>query len=281
MDPETGEIGQQLLEGSLVLTPEDQERQQKEKERIREAAKMRSEKELNRHRNRNERFYFVAADNSLDLQPIDAARLIFLSTYVGYDSDQLFSGYKDRRMKKSDLPKILEVSPDTSERFWKAVSPMYITEDPEGYLHVNKDWICRGRLKEFKQYQQFYDGAIRKLYRTATSGSKKRIGYVFNMLPWINREWNVLSENPHEEDLNAVQPLSVSEFCMITGLDPSNIQRTLRQFQSIRFQTDRGLERFCSVVDNGAEIVINPSVLYVGSNINRVKVFDLFFRDIK
>ena len=281
MNPETGEIGQQLLEGSLVLTPEDQELQRKEKERRRNAATKRSEKELNRHRDRNERFYFVASDNRLKLQPIDAARLIFLSTYVGYDSDQLFAGYKNKQMKKTDLPKILEVSRDTAERFWKQVSPEYLTEDPEGYLHVNKEWICRGRLKEYKQYQQFYDSAIRKLYRTATSGSLKKIGYIFSMLPWISRQWNVLAANPYEEDLEAVQPLSISEFCMITGLDPSNIQRTLKQFRNIRFQTDRGQERFCSVIDNGAEIVINPNVLYVGSNINRVKVFDLFFRDVR
>ena len=61
MDSQTGEIIQVLSGGSLILTPEDLERQQKEKERIREAAKKRSEKELNRHRSRNERFYFVAA----------------------------------------------------------------------------------------------------------------------------------------------------------------------------------------------------------------------------
>ena len=280
VDTITGEICHNLSEGSLILTSEDLQRQQAEKQRIRESAQKRTEKEITRYRGKREKFYFMLSEQSLNLSPVDATRLIYLSTYVGYNTDQLLSGYKGKKMKRSDLPQILDVSADTADRFWQAVTGEYIIEDADGYLHVNSDWIFRGRIRDYRQYQQFYDTAIRKLYRSATRESRKKIGYIFNLLPYINREWNVLSVNPDETDLDSVQPMSITEFCERTGLDKSHIKRTLQQFRSIRFKTDKGLERLISIVNDGSAIVINPNILYVGTNINRVKVYTLFFKDI-
>ena len=284
LDRETGVIGQEIPAESLILTPEDLARQREEKERKKEAAKRREENERNRHRDKKDRFYFVASDIQLNLPPVDAARMIYLATYLDYHTDILTKGYKKDPIKKADLSKILRVSADTVDRFLQAVSPQYLHADDDGNFHVNGDWFFRGWMKkhrEFSHYQQFYDYAVRKLYESATTGSLKKIGYVFNMLPWISREWNVLSVNPEEDILDDVQPMSVTEFCEKTGLSQRNIQRTLREIRSIRFKTSRGLERFCSGVDDGAVIVVNPNVLYVGSNINRVKVYDLFFKDVK
>lgn len=270
----------------MVLFPEDQEREKQERERRAKSATAREEYERSRYREKGERYCFVSSSHSLDLPPVDAARLIYLSTYMRYDHYLWTNSRSVAPMKKADLHQILDVSNDTANRFWRNVKSKYLFEDLDGSLYLDTQWFIRGRLraKKFSEYQQFYDLAVRRLYQTATPGSLKKIGYIYDMLPFISREFNILAANPLETDLDKVIPLSITQFCNLTGLTRSNIHRVLKQLCEIRFKTNRRSERFCSVVYNGsdlesAKIVINPSVLFVGSNINRVKVYSLFFKD--
>ena len=80
-------------------------------------------------------------------------------------------------------------------------------EDENGSLWLNDSIFKRGKLKNKTavEYQQFYFNGVRALYKSANGKNHNHLGYLFQLIPLINREWNVLCKNPLETELDAVK----------------------------------------------------------------------------
>lgn len=214
--------------------------------------------------------------------------MIYLSTYADYDNLLILNAKSKKEIKRSDLPKILGVSKRTSERFWNSVKAYYIREDEEtGKLWLNDEIFKRGKLKSKTaiDYQQFYFNGVRSLYKSANGKNHNYLGYLFQLIPFINREWNVVCENPFEADLDNVQLVTMKDFCAYIGYkDTSSISKLKKIYDALEFDVNGKKQRFCALtytgLDSGtARICINPEVFYVGSNKGRVDVLKLFFKE--
>ena len=293
-DPATGEVIGQLERatgeiyenlnvnipvGSFYITPEQQRQRKANKE---QAEKRRRVQEENAALGK---FYFVPADTRFNgIMPETVTRLVFLATYLQYDSNRLMLTERTP-MRRRDLPAILGLSKATVSRFWHEVSPIYVQEDKDGLMLFNSDVFKRGRIprKRFIQYQKFYVDGIRKLYNGTAVKYHRRLGYLFKLLPYVNIEYNVLCSPDcvPELDIENVNMISLAEFCTLIGFDTKHAHDLVQTYKEILFDVRGTRERFVSLVYDGidkqrARIFVNPHIFYHGSDYKKVETLGAF-----
>lgn len=268
--------------GTVFFTPKEQEEHQKRKER--------EYKSLLRRTGSKEMGSFVflkSAEKFKDIRSETVIRLIYLSTYIKYGSNILMLTERTS-LKKRDLAEVLGISTAQFYRFWKEVSPTFLTEDEDGNIYINKAIVSRGKMKaaQMNPYmKRVFIQNMRKVYHAAASLSDlRRLGYIFELLPYISAEYNILCWNPLEADMEAIEPITLAEFCDLVGFDKENMDELLEIYSDLRFEAEGKLERFCSIAYDGidkenAKIFVNPRVLYSGNAYNQVEILKTFFND--
>lgn len=266
--------------GSIIYTPHDR---QARKKRIEEE----NQRKLRRvYKNELGHFYFAHEDCIQNIKPQTLTRLLFLATYMGYNNNLLYRTER-RFLKKSDLPVLLKLKNNTFYNFWGEVSGKYIFEQLDGSLRMSP-LFCRGKLKQkcdtknVGGYQQIYIEALRQLYWQTPVSKHCHLGYVFEMLPHINWEYNLLCWNPSEKDLEKVDLMTIDELCTIIGYSKSQRARLWNACQQLKFQDSGRIHNLVSfVLGNDMQIgnmriFINPRVIYRGSNWHLVEILGAF-----
>ena len=242
VDNETGEIVGKLKSGDVIVTEEARKHRYE----------MRKKRE-SRYRSKGERYIFVNATFDFsDLPPSIVTKLIYLSTYADYNNSLVASIKSKTAIERCDLPKILGVSKRTSERFWESVKDKYVREDENGSLWLNDSIFKRGKLKNKTavEYQQFYFNGVRALYKSANGKNHNHLGYLFQLIPLINREWNVLCKNPLETELDNVQLITMEDFCSYIGYkNTSNISKLKKIYDAVEFDVRGKKQKFCALLD--------------------------------
>lgn len=262
--------------GSIVRTPE-QQRAYKEYQEKQEKKKFYRRKIMDELGY----FYFVLCENKLGrLSAATAARLIYLCCFLDYEGN--FELSQRRRMQKSDLQSVLKLSTGATFKFWKEVNPLYVVEDEKGLSLVTNADIVRGEIKDKNSsYKRFYIKAIKKLYEQTPATKHKHLGYVYSVLPFISREFNIICWNPMEDNLNDVQPMAIEDFCKIIGYDEHDAKKLIEIYKKITFDVKGEPEYFLSFVTNeadfkNAQLFVNPKILYSGKNYNDVHILGAF-----
>lgn len=281
----TGEITEAVLcclpVGTISYTPESQELYKERKEQE-------QKKHLRRETNKPlGDFYFIpTSEQFTNIAPETVTRLIYLNSFVGYDDNKLMLTQRTP-MKHRDLAEILNVSKSTISRFWKEVSPAYITESDSGLIFSNNIIFKRGSIKnakEYLQYQKIYINGVRKLYEATERNNHRQLGYLFKLLPFINLEYNMLCYNPLETDIEKIELVSIADFCKMIGYDIAHLNRLMSIYRSIQFDVGGRYERFCAITydginKNNAKIFVNPHILYCGSDYNKVEILGAFCKN--
>ena len=256
--------------GSKILTPEQQEAHRRWKEnREREEAR----KELAKMWKKDAgQFYFASSrDAYRELCPEDTARLFYLATYLDYNG-YLLTGNNWKHIRRKDLQHQLDLSRTEAYRFWKAVSEKYLFEDEQGNLKMSPDFFYRGKVVDHSgNFQRLYISSVRSLYRGTSTSRHKYLGYIFQMLPYVNIEYNTLCYNPLEKELDKVEKIPMDEFCERLGYSARNRRRLLSIYSEMKFPVGNITERLCSFVFTDgklstANIIINPRVFYQGKD---------------
>ena len=258
--------------GSWVNTPAQQERY---KQRL--------------YRKQNP-FIFIREQDFDDISPESLTRLIFLNTFANYNDNKLMISER-APMHKKDLAKILGISPATVFRFWHEVSPKYLQENPSGLILTDRAIFYKGDLKNADHnslYRRLYIRSVRTLYRSISDTKYvKHLGYIFRLLPLINLEYNILCYNPAETNIEDIQPITLSEFCSLIHYNSENVDKLLNIYRRIRFEVPgkpNKTERFISFVSDGISrgkscIIVNPRILFNGSDYSKVEALGLFYKD--
>lgn len=262
--------------GTIMYTPEQQRAYKERKERDNEKMIIKS------HIGELGNYFFIASHLIInDIKPETLTRLLYLSTYAEYNTGRLRKTQRTT-MVKSDLPKILNVSESTALRFLKDADN-YITENGAGDLILNSAILKKGTLnkKEFVPYQKVYSEAFRNLYNNSSSTMHKRMGYIFQMLPYINVEHNVLCYNPYESDFNQIDFMTPQGLCEAIGYSIPMFYRLRKAFSELRINYKGKEEHLITIrrsdEDSDVEhIYINPHIIYSGSNYAKLEsIFSL------
>lgn len=278
----------EVLENVKFFTKEEQENLQKHKELM-------TIERNTRHTPKEHMFFkrFITEFNKItDLEPQTIARLMFLSTYVSY-KDNILMYDNGVVFKKKDLSKVMGLNRDSLRKFIKEITDKgYLIETDAGYK-ITLSLVHKGEAKfrpldDHERFVKVYIQAMRKMYNSVTTRQHKFLGYVFQMLPYVNIYHNILCLNPYEEDIDNIHPLSFSGMIRDLGLSEHNIDHFRKTAERILFDINGEEQHFlCYVLNaeidskNDGVVVINPNILYGESEIKRKDAIGFFKKQDK
>lgn len=254
-----------VVAGSMIYTPEDQEwhRRRKEwesKEKYYRVAK---------------NFVFVSCSTDYpEIGPANMTRLIYLSTYLNYHGLLMLS--ERTPMKRKDFERVLHLSQTSVYGFWNAVRDKFIIEQPDGTLLINGSQIFRGKIQSTGRFLKFFTSPVQKLYKQMSARQHKMLGVLFMMLPFVNLEYNAFSWNPEETILDSVDYMTWKQFCELTVISIRQMYRMKQELEGLMFPVAPGrCESVFTFVNQGTDvqdslIFINPNIMYSGHHPERV-----------
>lgn len=210
-------------------------------------------------------------------------RLIYISTFLGYDGYLVHDNYKT--LKKEQLKKKIGVSDREFNSFWKEISiDNKIVYEDNKRIFINKDIFMKGELPKkvikSKDVVRLAVGGVRALYENVDSvRSHKNLSYLFKIIPFVNKEWNIVCKNPKEKEREFIDYMTVAEFCDAIGYNKSNARKLINSLSSITFNGEHAL--IYVTLDFNIEkskITMNPNLYWAGTDWSNVKYLSYWFK---
>ena len=261
--------------GTLLYTPEQQEKYKRKKQLDAENARKAHTRIV------QGRFVFVKSDQTFNgLTAATAARLMYLCAFLSYNNNLIKNG---KTITRSDLTEILKLPASVVSGFINETKDSYLTILTDNTIQANNAIFQRGKLtKENIPSQKLFIRGVKELYERTQPRQHKHLGFLFCLLPYINLEYNILCNNTTEKEISLIDPITLKDFCNLINYDISNLARLKKIYRDIRFNVDGREQRFVAFVNDGIDIassriVINPSILYAGTDPEKVRAFTSFF----
>ncbi|MBB6449608.1 hypothetical protein HNR44_001557 [Geomicrobium halophilum] len=212
-----------------------------------------------------------------NLTQAEYALLMVVGTYAAYPVDGNVFCYlrhdNGRYISKKGLVELLNIAERTFRQFYgKLISNEIIEENEDGEkLAINPMYFFRGDLDTIKPFAgdmksiRIYRQTIRDLNKKFTGKSRKQLGLVYAVLPFVHFRYNILCANPSENYTDDVTPLSLGTLAEFLGYgDPKKLRQALR---GIRVN---GRPVFQFVEDDKdvrkRKIIVNPKVMFGGNS---------------
>lgn len=289
-DKETGE----LIDNDefVVVTKTDFENQALKDKRKAQYLQAQKRKSISNyaHDNENFVFYLFSKYKVLDnLKPQNAIRLMYLATYMEYDTNCLQDDDL-RKLKKEDISEIMGLGKTAFSSFYKEVTQKkYLIACDDGRYKLNPKFFHKGQMNikplVNERFTRVYINAMRKLYTSVDPKDHVYLGYILDMVPYINMQWNVVCHNPLEQNEDDIIPMTFGEFCDEIGYDKKNLYRLLKVYDRIKFEWNGKHQLFAAFIyDKNKEnmkIFINPHIFYAGENFDKIKCLGIFFKNEK
>lgn len=215
------------------------------------------------------------------MNPATVGRLAYLSTYLEQDTQLLL--YEDRPMLKSDLQTILNVSRPTANKFYNECIAAGVLEDHgKDGLYLISNLFFKGKTSN-KERTKLFRVTTQQLYKRLPQKNHELFGYIIQLVPWINFEWNIVCENPEETNKNSIEPMSFRDICKKLGYDPEHPGRLKEALTKPVFVWEHCKQPLCgffSMNDQDGRksmMVINPHILFAGKHIENVGILDIAF----
>ena len=224
-----------------------------------------------------------------DIKDSSLTRLMFISTYLGYEGYLIND--KKKALTKSNIFGLLKISDSEFRRFWKEMIDSKLLQVNEEKIYLNKEVFNRGNInsdylktlsEDQKCLTRIYIEGVRSLYETATLFSHKTLSYIFRILPYVSRDYNICCFNPLEADKCNLDRMSLGEFADIVGYDRTHISRLAKILFDPQFKTKDGMKSAVRyVVDKSLNketysMFINPKVYYMGNKRNEIEILGQF-----
>ena len=267
-----------------VLTDDELERVRKYKE---------NEEEMNQYKqymccDHFVMYLFTKFQNLTDLKPAMAIRMVYLQTFFGYNFSTF--GYNSKTLSKKKIKEIMNLKDRTFTEFFRAVTEaQYLLKKGKEY-ELNSEKFIKGKLTFEEQitdvrYVKVYIDSLRKLYLSVPQKKHVYLGYVFQVIPYVNRQWNIVCKNPLETNIDLVEPFTAGEFCELIGYDKSQFARLNKVYKDIKFEYKDTQQMFLAYVTTPAfddpRIFINPNIFYAGNDFQKVEILKIMFNHKK
>lgn len=233
--------------------------------------------------NKHGGFTFLSNTESIlqKMNPATVGRLAYLSTYLDHESQVLVRD--DELIFKSDLPSVLNVSRPTANKFFGECAEVGLLEDKgKDGLYLAGNLFFKGTPTN-KERTKLFRVTIQQLYKKLPQKSHDLFGYIIQLVPWINFEWNIVCENPAEKDKDCIVPMSLNDVCKKLGYDPAHPGRLKDALIKPVFVWENYKQPLCGFFSMNAQdgrqsmMVVNPHILFAGSHIENVGILDIAF----
>ena len=149
-------------------------------------------------------------------------------------------------------------------------------------LYLISNLFFKGKTSN-KERTKLFRVTIQQLYKRLPQKNHELFGYIIQLVPWINFEWNIVCENPEETNKNSIEPMSFRDICKKLGYDPEHPGRLKEALTKSVFVWEHCKQPLCgffSMNDQDGRksmMVINPHILFAGKHIENVGILDLAF----
>lgn len=211
------------------------------------------------------------------MQPANLTRLIYAATFCDGNG---------RLIPKSDLRKQMKLSKDAWCSFWNDMKERNIFYIKDGCVYLDTShftkWSINPNINQ--NFTRLYCNCVRNLYDSCTRATDhKKMSYIFKIIPFVNRKFNIVCKNPWETDKTKLNPMSVGDFCETLGLDRSHARRVLKDLLDVKVN-GVPVMYFAgnSLKEETWKLFICPNMYYGGDyGINRNEVLDSYKRLIE
>lgn len=266
--------------GSTIYTVEEKNnfKQIKEKEFFRDELRKQVQCETRRHGGFT--FLKIGSEKLKTIKPQTLGRLAYLSTYLDFGTQRLMAE-PERTMKKNDLQHFLNISELHANLFCAECIEHGLLRIEDKCLYLD-DVFFRNK-SQTKDRIKIYTKTIRSLYSNMPSRYHRYFGYVIQLIPYINREWNIVCYNPDERNYEKIIPLTVKEICNLCNYSNNQSARFKNIILKCRFDWQGELASMCGLALTPSRdrlidgLVINPHLVFHGMDFGKIEGMTIFF----
>ena len=234
---------------------------------------LKSQTELQKHFDDNlyGSFYFNFYELLLNVtSPKILTRVLYLCTYMNYDNKLILDGKKNNHipMTNKDIMDTLRLSEKEYYRTKKELINNNILILKDNTYYINNTYCKRGVIMKNKKESKIrtFDKAIRELYEKSTPKEHKFLALIYEMLPFINYDYNIVCKNPNEKNKYEIKPYTIKELCNIFGYK----NQTIFKNKLLNLTINNEPVLIIVLIKNKSMIMINPKVYYKGNNAENV-----------
>lgn len=221
--------------------------------------------------------------NGLDIEKQNISRIIYLATFLDYNTNRenllIKHGrqYKIEPMCKNDIQNKLGLKIDPFNSFMRDVKKNELLFEADGKFYLSNKYFTKGKSNfKNKEYTRIFIKPVQYLYEHTTPRQHGALSYVYQLIPYMNYETNIICSNPLETDFRKLNKLSLKEVCVKLGLKTDRkalyrFKETLSKFY-IRVDNQKYYVFAYAVINGSVDYyVVNPLVIWGGNNADNLK----------
>ena len=198
-----------------------------------------------------------------------AVRFLYFSTACGIDGI-----VQKQKLKTAKL----DMNKNQRTAFLRQTLQARLLRQDGSAFYVDPQTISYGEHNSDSNHIRMYCSNYRQLCEsTKTQAELNRIYYFLQMIPYLNRQTNILSHNPIEQDLERIAYMPFNEFCNKIGFDTAHSAKLKKQLSAFRINNELVIGFFDTLSEltaNGKCAVINPK-LFFGGELNTKNFKDI------
>lgn len=188
-----------------------------------------------------------------------AVRLLYFGTACGGDGII----QKNKLMNAK-----LRLDKNQQTAFFRQTLQMGLLRQDGATYFVNPQVISRGEYDRGIDHIRIFSDFYRKLCESAQSQiGLNRIYYFLQMIPYLNRQTNILSHNQTEQEFAHIAYMSFKEFCEKVNYNPAHSAKLKKQLSAFRVNGEPVIGFFNDINEltpNGKNVILNPKLCFGG-----------------
>ena len=201
--------------------------------------------------------FFYDRDFYSPISPENLTRLMYFSTFCRNDRYV---------MCDNDIKLALNINANQLKSFRDEFIGEALIKD-KGRLYLNEKYFGKGKIEGAEQdYLRLFTSATQELYESCkTTSEHAYLSYFFRMIPFVNRQTNILCRNQREQELEHIAYMTTIEFFEMIGR--THHARIKAQLQTYRIDNELVIGFFNNpdvLTPKGKYAVINPILFYGG-----------------
>lgn len=204
-----------------------------------------------------------------ELKNQDISRLIYISTYIDFNTNILVDNKKPILPK--DINKYIRINKHSYKTWITKMLDYGYLKFEDNKVIVNRNFFNKGKIKKYndKTAMRIFTDMVRELYNSLDGKEHHKMGIVMQLIPYINPYFNCLSKNPHSKNKNEVVPMKLGELNNILGFTDQYCIKLGTDLLSIRLGSDKKRIAMLVALDDmkpkNMTLIIN-SKLFFGGN---------------
>lgn len=200
----------------------------------------------------------------------DAARLLFIATYIQYDTGKIIHD-NGKIIDKKGLGELVGMSRQRwNALFKKFVDAEILQESEDKLIFMNPSVFYRGDQKLMQydvtgfQQARVFRKTVRDLYAMYNGRQLSQLGLIYSVLPFISYQTNIIAWNPEERNADDVRPMDIDTLAKI--LEYADGKKLSRALNAIKID-DKPVFLIVPNPNNRRQkrIVVNDRVIFMAS----------------